>query len=351
MAPLAPLVFWVRLLFLVSFVVFLAVFVMYLRSGKGRSGFEPSEEIEEYFKDLVREEVKVALGERSPMYHTQARILECGGTHGLREDLYKAAECTLGLYKANGCAVERDGEDLLIDVAFNTKDNAVRFMTSLKNLCGWSHIEYDEVVIEVFEGEVMTDHKGASRMIVREDYNPEETTSPEGTPSHSTSAQTFLLATEPLTRFQSVERPSLFRSSKPHACHIIDKKLLPKHLKHVVDENNLLAMTGTMHSMYDGTTRDEDIPTIRISADEETRPSAEGRQEVVLKIEALNEEVADDVECFLRKGFRREAGRFLYVSVFVKDVELFKYNLSFKHERTSRRWKKYGHDEESSIIN
>lgn len=315
-----------------------------LRSGKGRSGFQPSEEMEEYLKTLVQEEVKVALGSFDPMYHVQTRIIECGGTHGLREDMYKAAECTLGLYKANGGAIERDGEDLVIDVVFKSEDNAVRFMTTLKNSCGWSHTKYEDVVIEVIEGEVMTDHKGASRRIIREDYKPEETKSPDGTPSHSTTAQTFLLATDPLTRFQSVERPALFRASKAHACHIIDKKLLPKHLKHVVDENNLLAMTGTMHSMYDGTTKDEDIPTIRISAEEETKTSAEGRHEVVLKIEALDDEIADEVECFLRKGFRREAGRFLYVTVFVKDVELFKYNVSFKHERTSRRWKQYGHD-------
>lgn len=286
-----------------------------LRSGKGRSGFQPSEEMEEYFKTLVQEEVQMALGERNSMYHVQARIVECGGSHGLREDMYKAAECTLGLYKANGGAIERDGEDLLIDIGFNSKNDAVRFMTTFKNSCEWSRTKYEEVVVEVFEGEFMTDLKGAPRMIIREDYKPEETKSPEGTPSHSTTAQTFLLATDPLTRFQSVERPALFRASKAHACHIIDKKLLPKHLKNFVDDNNLLAMTGTMHSMFDGTKKDEDIPTIRISAEEKTRISDEGRHEVVLKIEALDDEIADEVECFLRKGFRREAGRFLYVSV------------------------------------
>lgn len=101
-------------------------------------------------------------------------------------------------------------------------------------------------------------------------------------------------------------------------------------------------MTGTMHSMFDGTTKDEDIPTIRISAEEETGKLMEDRHEVVLKIEALDNEIADEVECFLRKGFRREAGRFLYLSVFVKDVELFKYNIGVKYDRTSRRWKNTG---------
>lgn len=92
----------------------------------------------------------------------------------------------------------------------------------------------------------------------------------------------------------------------------------------------------------------EDIPTIRISTEDpfQTKSSeaVEGRHEVVLKIEALNEEVADGVACFLRNGFRREEGRFFYLPVFVKDVEEFKYNVSFKNDRTSTRWKKFGHD-------
>lgn len=196
-------------LWLLCTVLFVVVVMYNLRSAKGRPDFQPADELEEYLKNLVQQEVKVALGERSPMYHVQARVVECAGSHGLREDLYKAAECALDMYKANLAAIARDEEDLLIDVAFKNEDNAVRFMTTFKNTCEWSRTKYEDVVIEVFEGELMTNHKGAPRMIIREDYKPEETKSPEGTPSHSTAAQTFLLATEPLTRFQSVERPAL----------------------------------------------------------------------------------------------------------------------------------------------
>lgn len=318
------------------------VLAMNLRSGKGKPSFQAPEGMEEYLESFL--EQKYPGASTNSMHHVQARVVECAGSHGLRKQVYLAAETNVGVYKENGCAIERDGEDLIVDIVFRREENAHHFLTSLLNFCEWNHAKYEDVVIEVFEGVLMVDIKGHLRTITRMDYKPEDTDSPDGTASQSATAQTFLAATDPLTMFQSVERPSLFRSGKAHACHIIDKKLLPPDKKGVRDENNLLAMTGTMHSMFDGTTAEDEIPTFRISAEEETGKSVEGRHEVVLKIEALNEEVADDVECFLRDRFRREAGRFFYLSVFVKDVELFKYNVSFKYDRTSKRWKKFGHD-------
>lgn len=320
------------------------VLAMNLRSGKGTGHipFEPPEGMDEYLHSFF--EKKRRDESTNSTYKVQARVVECAGIHGLRKQVYLAAETNVGMYKGNGCAIERDGKDLVVDIVFRTMENAHHFMTSLLNLCEWNRAKYEDVVVEVFEGAVMVDVKGNVRVITRMDFKPEDTDSPDGSASQSQTAQTFLSATDLLTRFQSVERPSLFRSGKAHACHIIDKKLLPPEKKGVRDENNLLAMTGTMHSMFDGTSAEEEIPTFRISVEKETGESNEGRHEVVLKIEALNEEVAHDVQCFLRDGFRREAGRFFYLSVFVKDVELFKYNISFKHDLTSKRWKKYGHD-------
>ncbi len=38
-------------------------------------------------KTLVRNETKLILAEENPMHHVQARIMECGGSNGLREDV------------------------------------------------------------------------------------------------------------------------------------------------------------------------------------------------------------------------------------------------------------------------
>ena len=266
------------------------------------------------------------------MYHVRGRILECGGCHGLRQEIYKAAESTGGIYREDGCAIQREGADVVIDVVFNERGNPAGFLTSVKNLCQWSRTTYEDVVEEVFDGQVMVDVRGAPRMICREHYQADDTDSPDGTPSQSTSPESFLSATSPITRFQSIERPSFLRSALVH------KALLSDEAKRVQVDDNLLAMTPGMHSMFDGTAAD--VPRIRISvAGGSSGNVCEGRQEVELKLEAINEEVADDVGVLLKKGFRREGLCFCNLLVYVKDPGVFKVNLDHKYEQTSRRWR------------
>lgn len=286
----------------------------------------------ECLEKMVMERFKLS------MYHVRGRILECGGCHGLRQEIYKAAESTSGIYREDGCAIQREGADVVIDVVFNERGNPAGFLTSVKNLCQWSRRTYEDIVEEVFEGQVMVDVRGAPRMIRREDYQADDTDSPDGTPSQSNKPESFLSATSPMTRFQSIERPSFLRSALVHKCHLVDKALLSDEMKRVQIDDNLLAMTPGMHSMFDGTAAD--VPRIRISvADESSGNVCEGRQEVELELEAINEEVADDVGVLLKKGFRREGLCFSNLVVFVKDPGVFKVNLDHKYEQTSRRWR------------
>ena len=327
-----------RMYFLVLGVICIAsvsLFSMAKRSRRGSLDFEDVLHRLEYLEEKERE--------KGILFSARARIQGCGGLQGFRILVYKAAEKCRGIYKENGASIERDGDDLLLDVVFNTESEGDQFASHIRDICELplgDGASATDVVVEVFEGSVMMGANGRPKKISRLDYDGNDTDSPMRTPSEgSQTVASFISEADPLRQFQAIERPDIIASSGAQRCHLIAQADLGEDEPRWED-NNILAGSPNLHAMFDGNKRD--LPRVRISvADAESsrrEGDPSGRSKVVLDVEFRAKWIADVHHTSLKEGYKRVSDTVYRTWVFVKDPELFAYNVGIKHDVTSKRW-------------
>ena len=276
---------------------------------------------------------------------------------GVRARLYQEAQHHLAYYIWPHGAQERTAafiyeiDDLVMALGFEEKKQAQYFQNWLDDAnhgtAKWFlHGKATDITVEN-----VTTAKTHSRILIS-DYDASTFESPAQTfedvarddVSSASSAQELILQSD-LCTFQSIEKYVLLKRGTVQRAHIIDRNESKR--RKLESENNLLALTPSMHLAYDGPNCG--VPTIAIrpcNQDElqgiSAGASVGGRTRVCIAIEFQSPDLADATMADLKECARRttdsNSAPVLITWVDVTDAVKFSSALTEKYLKTKRMW-------------
>jgi len=233
--------------------------------------------------------------------------------------------------------------DLTIRLAFESKHDAMGFQTALAEWRSSLH----SVEVNIDKKIETIDAIAEPERVFFSDYEPKDSDSPVNTladikgPGSVSSPGSVCLPSDPLTEFQSIERPNLFFSLGAYKMHLLDKAKGGKP-----DDNNLMAGSLALHQCFDGLKTTKGIPLVAIrpgdvDSDEVQEMRGQKRRKIDLRIEFYDDSAEATMMSNLKEGSRRVASseREWESFVWVTNAERFKKNLRDKYSRTKRKWK------------
>lgn len=285
-------------------------------------------------------EQRLALLEaKSAPYAVRARLVKCQGAIALRKHIYREAEFKRAFYIDGEVGIKREGPNLVINLVFESRTDALVFETVLTEVCtSWS-IEPSRKLVKVkkFSGKVMEDEDGDPLRVYVDDYTEAATDSPDGTHAVTTTVASNFSESGVMVKYQSIQRIDLISGGEAEKCHIVPKCELETPAEKS-DPNNMFAMCPTYHKLYDG--RLNLVPKMRISVMEKevTQSVPVGRVGVSLLVEFTEDWVGQTYGVFLKPGSERVTWREWRTWVFVENREVFENNIRMKYDITTKRW-------------
>jgi hypothetical protein len=192
------------------------------------------------------------------VYVVRAEIRNCLDVKGARARIFTEAQERQAYYsKASpDTAIHYDGQDLRIDLNFELKEKA-------NDMQSWLVLaDAGRLLVASLKGRIHDIRVEASsavtlgERVLVSDYDPSTSTSPAETyadilPEESVSTHSTATITSEFVQCQSIETSRALQICGVDRAHIIPRGECAK--RRVVDDtNNLLALTKTLHYMWDG---------------------------------------------------------------------------------------------------
>jgi hypothetical protein len=192
-----------------------------------------------------------------------------------------------------------------------------------------------------------------SSMMIRvsiKDYEPNASDSPAQSVADSegsgsvTSLLTELPENDPLSEYQSLEKPSRIVGS--FKMHLVAKKKSTETKKVSDQGDNLMAGSWKMHQCFDGMKTLRGIPLVTIDPsqnqpnEEKTDKWGRKRRRVDLDVEFYDAETNAEMQVVFKEGVARiEGEEFKWRAwVWVEDAQTFIRNLKLKSDETRQTW-------------
>jgi hypothetical protein len=265
---------------------------------------------------------------------------------GVRSRMYRTADIQLGFYEKDQSAFyydEEAGENLKINVLFETKDNALRFQSHVRSesITLNSPMNALKITTEVTCGPFQLGDK-----IFTEDYIPTDFESPQEAPSVITTNFSTFDETSDEFKYQRIEKWSVFGGiGKAESCHLMSashcKAFSQTYGKYDKDPNNRIAMSRDLHGWFDRLTTQTPLFYIKIVSISDA-PVIEGRYKVVLAVVAINQESADMIFCRLIEGSSATDNPLvMHTFLHVTEPKVFKFCLEWKEKQILKEWEQY----------
>ena len=291
-------------------------------------------------------------------YLVEAEIKDAKSRKGIHAHMYKMAQQFLAVYyyQDETQSIFYKDADLKVRLLFKTEEKAGDFRNSLSL---WHYdnpltakgldISVDESIVKVY-AEV-----SKLKPVMLQDYVAAETESPiqslEEFEGHVSSFSSFdgVSTSDPLCKYQSIEKPDVFTYCKPYKMHIKPKAQFKKLAS---DDNNVLIGSWTpFHQMFDGLHTEDDIPLVAVRPVSESsfEPSMLGepslkRFKVDLELKFRNEGCASKLGSCLKDGSIKVSETVWKSNVYVLNPELFCDCLKWKMEETEKKWQELDED-------
>ena len=274
-------------------------------------------------------------------------ISESKWRKGVRKRMYKLASQWLGYYDGEQPAFTYDDEhNLLLQVLFETKQNALQFENDVQN-------ETITDVSPIRNLEVITDVTGINRQAVfrriyQHHYNPDEHDSPQDGLSMISGTTSILDMSRPVFIYQRLEKDSIFGSHyRADSCHLMSRAYCIQYNDQFGDyngdDNNRLALSADVHRWFDGIS--VDVPLFNLTIDEVSRfplSQVDGRYEVKLSVRAFDEEAARMLFGRLKEGSQSTQDPLVVKTfIFVTNPVIFRQCLEWKTAEINDKWNKY----------
>jgi hypothetical protein len=293
----------------------------------------------------------------STIFIAKATIPGANKLKGVRAGVYERAEQCFAFYPpgAAGIAYADSPQassssasatpilSLCVRLAFKSEQHAMQFQTTLSQ---W-RFNFQSVDIELQEELEVVESVEQLRRVFYSHYKPSDYDSPVQSlaelksPSSVASPPSELTLTDPLTEFQSIERPELFRLTKAYKMHLHDKAKGGG-----ANDNNLLAGSWHLHQYFDGLNTRVNMPLLAIRAQdhnegEEQELRGRKRRKVGVGIEFYSTDAATAITPNLKEGSTAVSGTEWSSFVWVTDEKAFKRNLKRKYDATKKAWADY----------
>jgi len=245
-------------------------------------------------------------------------------------------------------AIRYEKYDLVFRIVFLDVTNAAIFLNDLApGVLGMDTVNIDVV------GPTRETVKNC--IVVRtSDYKSDDE---PGSDFCSMSASTNYTLVEPLSDqaiYQSVEDPKFLRRGVLESAHLVHKSVVDEE-DVTDDDNNRLALSASVHRMFDGRRNqhgygDGRFPQIKIEPVDDTKPAeviqdskGHARTKTWVKISSFSMAEYETMVVYIKDGTTTSTTRSdgvpdLYTFVYVKDVSLFKSNLEWKSAETTSAW-------------
>jgi hypothetical protein len=277
--------------------------------------------------------------------------------HAWRAKTFVLADECNGFYCAGGEpeSIYYDGNTLVLNVLFESTQNARRFRSALERKALWFRIissvtvseNYEEVVLPARASEIRAIH-----YVHGESDSPQHSLAVSDYKSQADEDDdevTVCDANDAYHSLQMIEDPNhpLLYGKDLYRCHLASQA---SNKKDKDNQNNLLILSWTTHQCFDGlnlVTKQHMVPSIAIQFVEfqgtETLEFTNGypfkKDKVAISVESPDPKVLDGIGMLLKKGSSAMDGK-LRSYVHVDSSEEFKKFLTIKYSETKRLWDK-----------
>jgi hypothetical protein len=277
------------------------------------------------------------------------KISQAKKTKGVRATLYRLASTCLGYHDGENDAFWYEGDDLMLHVLFESKQNADYFHRRLNDESLYHNTAIN--LLNIIDISFVCTNNVVGKQIFATDYNPDDYGSPQDAVSLVSGATSILDSSRPLFKFQRIESDSVFgQHYKAENCHLIDKAYYAGNPQEEDDvENNRLALTSDVHNWFDG--RNVDVPLFKLTIPEDhlisRKPVLENRYEVPLLVTAIDNDAARLLFPRLREGctFYQDRKLEAIVTVYVLDPKVFATCIAWKAAKIQKMWDYYNNME------
>ena len=289
------------------------------------------------------------LGSIQMGYIVKAKINGARACKGCRASIYKKAQEYHALYSpdSHSKSIFYDGDDLIISLLFEEKSKAMDFQSflSLWHINNPLSLEFKNVKVERSLVKAYFE-EGMTTTVMFSDYNATDSESPlqslEEYSSHisSCSDQSVVSITEPLFKFQSIEKPEVFCNVKPYKMHIKPQADLNK------EPSNMLAGSWKpFYQFFDGLNTNKGLPLVAIKPLTESNFESAmlgeppmKRSRVDLEVDFLNKEAAVELSTNLKNGSTKLSDTKWKTFVHVLDPQMLVDCLKWRYADTKGLW-------------
>ncbi|EGF82601.1 hypothetical protein BATDEDRAFT_86546 [Batrachochytrium dendrobatidis JAM81] len=264
---------------------------------------------------------------------------------GVCSRMYRNADNYLGYYESGQPAFfyEENKPTLKINVLFETKENALRFDSHLRNESITINSPMNSLTINSSVSTTSTAQLG--ERIYYKDYIPTDSELPQDTQSVITIQFSTFEKTSDEFKYQRIEKLSIFGSmGKAESCHLISDshcRNYPSYEKYDKDPNNRLAMSMDLHGWFINLSTEIPLFYLKIVSISDS-VIVEDRYKVVLAVVALNQESADMIFYRLIEGSTKTDNPLIMnTSVHVTNPTIFRKCLEWKEKETMKKWDDY----------
>ena len=289
-------------------------------------------------KNVVRESI-------ATYWRVSGTISDFVAVKGVRSRMYRNADNHLGYYESGQPAFfygER-GTTLSINVLFETKENALRFDSHLRNESITINSPMNSLTIN--SGVSTTSTAPLGERIYYKDYIPTDSESPQDAQSVITIQFSTFEETSEEFKYQRIEKLSIFGSmGKAESCHLMSGSHCRKYSSYIQydkDPNNRLAMSRDLHGWFDHLNTEIPLFYLKVVSISES-VIVQGRYKVVLAVVALNQESADMIFCRLIEGSTQTNDPLVMnTSIHVSNPTIFQKCLEWKEKENKKKWADY----------
>jgi hypothetical protein len=255
--------------------------------------------------------------------------------------MYRNADSHLGYSEAGKIAFFYEGTTLRINVLFESKNDALRFDSHLRNESITIKSPMNSLTINSDVSTTSTTQLGAR--IYYTDYIPSDFESPQDTQAVTAIPYSSIERASDEFRFQRI---SEFGSrGKAESCHLMSsshcRKYPESYGKYDKDPNNRLAMSRNLHGWFDGLNTEIPLFYLKVVSISDS-VIVEGRYQVVLAVVAFDREAANMIFCkLIEESTQTNDPLTMNTSVYVTNPTIFQKCLEWKEKETKKKWADY----------
>ena len=272
-------------------------------------------------------------------------VRDCVRRTGIRAYIYNLAHSNNGFHidEDHIASLKYVETDLYVQVAFKVEDNAFNFQRKLNDFN--SGFLLPGVKLCVVVSRTLSGVAGFDR-IWPEDYSSSDSSSPtqslldvfQETQSEAATAVSFH---SPLARYQSIEQPAAWATTRPERLHLISKCKCNSdsdYAKYKNSDDNLISASRYFHEFFDGINNDHEMIIMSMGevGDAEMLLGGGSRVRVFVILTFLRDDVRDLVLPRLKVGTKLVNPKLnqYEVSLLVKNPTTFKFCLDWKMRST-----------------